>query len=437
MKKILSGLICCILLCTGLLTTPASAASPIGQEHFVDGDYTFTKIAVDFSEGVATESTNAIVDSYCETFSDGYLLVSGADGLLYYLGTDGKVHDLNKGRFGDIHPFSGGLAAVIDKNNKVGYMNTSGELVIPCQYDPYTSRDSHFFPWVGQFADGKAWVFREDPNANPYSDKDMVSAFIQIDASGKVLQELPDEPRDEALNLFNLTFANNTTDKERFPDACTAPGIGAFQARFGESDTGLTWLYTGETDKLGNKLFVPYVVERKPLAQTRYQSTGELTNVFIAEMTFNKFTVTVTNPTDGYDSGTIALVVASHMGTVHFIDYELSPRESREYSVLIVGHVGLEGDSFRVILGKGWGAYMNAAVITFKSDTDRDAYRAAVVYEENLDYHVSQGAMEGNAYVVICNGQPGDDWFKSYTSIELHHKTAQDASVTHDICRRK
>ena len=153
-------------------------------------------------------------------------------------------------------------------------------------------------------------------------------------------------------------------------------------------------------------------------------------------MDFDDFTLTITNPTDGYDSGTVALVMASDMATVHFVDYSLAPKEHKEYHVVVEGLVGLGIDQYMIALGKGWGAYLNADIITFESDADRDAYRDAVIYEKNIDNHVSQGAASNaNAYVVICNGQPGDDWLKQYTGIGRHDKPYLDPALSHDICK--
>ena len=174
----------------------------------------------------------------------------------------------------------------------------------------------------------------------------------------------------------------------------------------------------------------------KPEETTRYQSTAELTDATVAELDYNDFTLTVTNPTDSQDSGTVALVLASKMATVHFVDYDLGPKESKEYHVIVSGHIGVGYDQFMVLLGKGWGAYLNADIITFESDADRDAYRAAVVYEENMNGTVSQGSASGaNAHVVICNGQPGDNWLKQYTGIGRHDKPYLDPALSHDICK--
>ncbi len=169
---------------------------------------------------------------------------------------------------------------------------------------------------------------------------------------------------------------------------------------------------------------------------SRYQSTAQLTKGSIADLNYNDFALTITNPTDNYDSGTVALVLASDKASLHFVDYALAPQESKTYSVTVAGHMGIKYGHQLTLLDGGWGAFLNAAIITFESDKDRDAYRNAAVYEKNIDNNVTQGSGNGaNAHVIICNGQPGDDWLKKYTGIGRHHKPYLDPAINHDICK--
>lgn len=169
---------------------------------------------------------------------------------------------------------------------------------------------------------------------------------------------------------------------------------------------------------------------------SRYQSTAELTGATVAEMNYNDFTLTVTNPTDNRDSGTVALVLASKMATVHFIDYDLAPKESKEYHVVVSGHVGVGADEKMVVLGKGWGAYLNADIITFTDDADRDAYRATVPCErEESHYGGTMAQQEDGVRLILCYGQPGDDWLKKYTGIARKSEPHQYNDITHNICK--
>lgn len=68
-------------------------------------------------------------------------------------------------QYDELYPFSEGLAAV-KKNDKFGFINTKGELVIPCQYQ-----------YAGQFKGGIACVVKDEENNN----------ISFIDATGKML----------------------------------------------------------------------------------------------------------------------------------------------------------------------------------------------------------------------------------------------------------
>lgn len=308
-----------------------------------------------------------------------------------YINEKLEVVDLNQGRFIYMFPFYDGLAAVVNDDG-VGYIDKTGKLVIPCQYGTYSGMGE---VWVGYFHDGKATVLKED----------------------YAMQEQYGE------NGF--------------------PAYSAGQWEVGKIDKAgklVEAYHTVEGMSAGLHMVVDYGAVSdgtETAAATRYQSTAELTNACVAEMDIDGFTLTVTNPNDSYDSGTIALVLASQMGTVHFVDYELAPKESKDYHIQVVGHIGVELDKFMVVLGKGWGANLNADIITFKSDEDRDTYRSAVVYEENLDAIVTQLSSAGtNPHVVVCNGQPGDEWLKNYTGIQRRGKPHQYPEITHDICKR-
>lgn len=167
-----------------------------------------------------------------------------------------------------------------------------------------------------------------------------------------------------------------------------------------------------------------------------YQSTAKLTSGWIADLDYNGFGITVTNPTDGYDSGTIALVLASDTITIHFVDYSLAPKESKTYSVAVGGHMGIEGGHPLTLLDGGWGTFLNADIITFESDADIADYRSAIPYEQNLSWMVTQGsADEKNAHVVVCDGAAGNTWLKNYTGIQRHSQPQQDSDISHSICK--
>lgn len=143
-----------------------------------------------------------------------------------------------------------------------------------------------------------------------------------------------------------------------------------------------------------------------------------------------------TNPTEGYDSGTVALVLASDNATIHFVDYSLAPKESKTYSVAVAGHMAIEYGHQLTLLDGGWGEFLNADIITFESDEDLAAYRAAIPYEQNDTWMVTQGSGDGeNANVVVCDGTTGDAWLKNYTGIQRHNQIELDPNISHNICK--
>lgn len=68
-------------------------------------------------------------------------------------------------KYDELYPFSEGLAAV-KKNEKFGFINTKGELVIPCQYQ-----------YAGSFKEGLACVVKDEEDNN----------ISFIDAKGEIL----------------------------------------------------------------------------------------------------------------------------------------------------------------------------------------------------------------------------------------------------------
>ena len=76
-----------------------------------------------------------------------------------YLNEQAQVVDLNRGRFSYMFDFFDGRAAVIDKNtNKVGYIDKTGTLVIPCQFGYH---DMMGTVYTGYFHNGQATVLKE------------------------------------------------------------------------------------------------------------------------------------------------------------------------------------------------------------------------------------------------------------------------------------
>jgi len=83
-------------------------------------------------------------------------------------------------------PFSEGLAAVVNEDYKMGFIDTSGKLVIPLQFDaPF---NQVFIPYGSLFRNGRAWVFSfsedYDLDIGVFSGQPMTRTFTQIDKNG-------------------------------------------------------------------------------------------------------------------------------------------------------------------------------------------------------------------------------------------------------------
>lgn len=289
-----------------------------------------------------------------------------------YVDENGQVVDLNRGRFDYAYDFYEGRAAVIDANGKVGYIDRSGNLVIPCQYGSFANNGEM---WTGRFRDGKATVLKN----SAMSEGGFMEPYVlgtweigKVDLNGKLVE--PFTAVDMGDNFY---------------------GKGLYLL----SDFGVT----SEYDE--------YEYEEPIVSEpTKYQSIAKLTRVDVSEMDFNGFTVEITNSGDAVDTGTVALVAASHLGTVHFIDYELAPHSTQSYQLLVSGHIGTEYGRLSFISGAE--RFLNFTIITFKSDQDVSEFKSTIPQEVSthhsgiVDWNKEHGAL------TLCNGTPGDEWLK-------------------------
>lgn len=156
MKKFLSGLLAALTLAS-CLTIPAFAADGIFPNDAGDAPTVYAVNADQFWQENGDKLLSQNIFQYGERpFREGLMPVLVGD-QWNYINEQGQVVDLNRGRFMYVFDFFEGLAAVMDKDTmKVGYIDTTGKLVIPCQYDAY---DSMGGVYAGYFHDGKATVF--------------------------------------------------------------------------------------------------------------------------------------------------------------------------------------------------------------------------------------------------------------------------------------
>lgn len=158
---------------------------PLYDDVDIDGDYFFVKKNGDRKNAYNQSGRNITQDKFSEikgTFSDGLLLVVNwkterpgyREGSRYYY-IDSLNHikiDVNAKGYQSPEPFSGGMAIVEDKNSSKGYINTRGELAIPCRF-----RYAHDFYPTSQLA----LVQLDD-----YSE-------VLIDKRGKVVRKIEGE----------------------------------------------------------------------------------------------------------------------------------------------------------------------------------------------------------------------------------------------------
>lgn len=415
MKKTLSGLVCCALLCTGLLAPPASAASPVGQEHFTDGDYTFTKVSSEAAD-YAPLNQDVRQDAQNVYFSDGLLLMRSYDGEYAYLGEDGKLHDLNRGRFSEIYPFSEGLATVIDHNDKLGYINKDGELVIPCQFD--FPINQIFSPYVSLFQGGTAWVFRYAEGSGPLDamESEIRGGWAQIDQQGNLLSDYSEDKLFDELSEYEKyhLFCNvaSAMGMVNFTEECTAPTVGTFSARFGPSDTGLTQLPTGKKDAYGQDETVLYVVKR------RTESNKAHPDIYIYDQGLEEpLGYTVTNNTGKQFTAHCALL-SYWPKTSYYPATEIAPQECEFFygqllslDLDLAPGESIKGDCWAAVTG--WST-MTHCWIQFDDKAERDAF-----FQNNALRLTSGAHLTGNNTFEIDHGDAGIQWMKDVLGIAI------------------
>ena len=174
-KRTFRRTVLCTVLACGLLAGSAGAYT-MGPDGFT---ITPNQETLDFwtqykyplnDQGIYEHSADNW--NFCPEFHDGLLLIQdGTTSSPYgywdnYVDKSGNLHDLNQGRYWIMSSFSGGLAAVgrnSEKSNaafNVGYIDTKGNEVIPCNED-WCRFQYGSLPYVtGRFENGRAVVLR-------------------------------------------------------------------------------------------------------------------------------------------------------------------------------------------------------------------------------------------------------------------------------------
>ena len=350
----------------------------------------------------------------CADFHDGLLLVY--EGVtptikeynynINYVDKNANLVDLNQGRYYKMYSFSGGFASVIRDDHDetawltdggkagVGYIDTQGKEVISYNKNWY-QLTLGYLDFAGRFENGKAVVLRK-----PQAGK---KGGTYIPSNG-----------DDSVTRVGLELDTSQWGGLEY----------AYINTSGKVVSG--WTYTCDPnellklplyDQMGVSIQDRFVAEqlywgKAQTAASAYQSTAQLTAVHSTDMDYDEFDVTVTNPTDTLDRGTVALVVASNEATVSFIDYEVEPHSSRTYSVCAAGHVGHMTQKLEIL--SGLEKYLNATIITFESDEDLADFKASIPREiRGHHYDGILNTNDGLDAITVCYGAPGDTWLKT------------------------
>ena len=239
MKKFLSSLLAALTLAS-CLTIPAFAADGVFPDDAAYAPMVCAVNADQFWQENGDKLLSQDIFQYGERpFREGLMPVLVGD-QWNYINEQGKVVDLNRGRFMYVFDFFEGLAAVMDKDTmKVGYIDTTGKLVIPCQFSAFDAMGSVY---VGYFHDGKATVFVSDAfgsvngaqvaeinksgaksNARTWNTDDLVGLYL-IGDNGYMpdaVEEQPSSPLQIEFEdgyflsdfgpLYGLTFTNSSS----------------------------------------------------------------------------------------------------------------------------------------------------------------------------------------------------------------------------------
>ena len=323
MKKYLSALLAALTLVSSL-AIPAFAANA-DQFWLENGDKLLSQDIFQYGE---------------RPFREGLMPVLVGE-QWNYIDEQGQVVDLNRGRFMYVFDFFEGLAAVMDKDTmQVGYIDTTGKLVIPCQFSAFDAMGSVY---VGYFHDGRATVFASDAFGSVNG-----AQVAEINKSG-VKSNARTWGTDDLTGLYLIG------DNGYMPDAVELPVV----------DNPISKMVVNYT---GNGAFDPM---------------GDGSYVFSNGMAY---AVQATNNTDQPQYACYALVSyaadKSNGGTqIFFFEMDLKPYETKQYG-FSSGFSGLTRGDYAFL----W--------VKFDSKQDMESFRSAVPFDQY------QGQSEGEDRIV-------------------------------------
>lgn len=438
MKRTLGSTLAAIVLTITTLTIPA-------QAYTMESDgFTITpnQETLDFwtqykyplnDQGIYEHSADNW--NFCPEFHDGLLLIQDTVSPTEeyatwdnYVDKNGTLHDLNQGRYWIMSSFSGGLASVgrnSEKSNSVfnvGYIDTKGNEVIPCNED-WCRFQYGTLPFVtGRFENGKAVVLRspELPDYGFYNGVDYPYPtdtfnydtinpqrwygieYAYIDTQGNYLTDWT--LTDDINTVINLPLYDQ--DGIRLSDRVnwtSGGGSGTGQPQQPQQP------YVPE-------YHVPELPDYNMDAPSLFASTAKITGCSVGMADLGGITVTVTNPGTVTDAGVVALVAMNQEGAdgkagVFFIPYEVGPGASKSYDVAMQGIV------HEMMFGGIWDASgysdlleqsVDACIVTFRDDDDLFSFYDTIPYEQ---YWFPQNVP--SEFQMVCDGQPGTQWLSS------------------------
>ena len=195
-KRVLSALLCAVLLCSSALAFDLEAFWTQNGAA-LEGKGVFQYGVHEFQDGLMPV---LVRNDWGYELADGWV----PDTVWNYINESLEVVDLNKGRFSYVFPFFDGLAAVIGDDG-VGYIDTTGTLVIPCSFGAY---DSMGVVYTGYFRDGTAPVLKEAVSVDPMGGSVPSFQVGRIDKAGALVQAYT--PVD---TLSDLSFVSDMGDR--------------------------------------------------------------------------------------------------------------------------------------------------------------------------------------------------------------------------------
>ena len=342
MKKWMSGILTAAL-AASCLTFSSFAAGEIWPANEMSNPVFLAVSADQFWQENGDKLSMQDIYPYGERpFRDGLMPVLAGD-QWNYINEQGQVVDLNRGRFLYVFDFFEGLAAVVDKDTmKVGYIDTTGKLVIPCQYYAYESMGSVF---TGYFHNGKATVFTD-------------GSFAATEYGGSSVN---------GAQIAEISASGSTSN-----------------ARTWSTDDLMGLYLIGDNGYMPDAVELPVVENPISLMVVNYTGNGAFDPMWNGNYVFSNgaaYAVQATNNTDQSQYACYALVSyaadKSNGGTqIFFFEMDLKPYETKQYG-FSSGFSGLTRGDYAFL----W--------VKFDSKQEMESFRSTVPFAE--DQQQSEG----------------------------------------------